>query len=104
MRFKIVGIGEYEEYGFKFDMWTLFLLGTGRFIVIEYDNEIGWFPMCGENRFKNKHEAQIAIKERVEFEEYITSLDGSDTDEANEFDGMDIFELEKALTKALNEI
>lgn len=39
-------------------------LGKGNFVVMEYDHKVGWFPLCGENRFKTKHEANQAIKDR----------------------------------------
>lgn len=62
---KIVSITEiFKKWGFE--NLSYILLGKGKYVVCEYDSEVGWYPICGENRFVTKRAAEIAIRDRIE--------------------------------------
>lgn len=64
--FKIVKMSQMEDYGFDLNELPFILLGSGKFITLEYDSEDQtWFPMPGANRFKTVYEAKIAIEDRM---------------------------------------
>lgn len=67
-KYKVTGISEMEALGFDLGMLNLLLTGSGKWIVTEFDREIGWYPTIGENRFKSNYLAQLRILERLEMD------------------------------------
>jgi hypothetical protein len=65
--FKVVGISELEGLGISFIELPYILLGSGKYIIVEYDEKLGYYPMAGVNRFKTKASAESAILDRISF-------------------------------------
>ena len=77
-KYKILHVSQLEVEGFDFESLTYVLLGKGVHVIVEHADDIGWFPMCGENRFKTKRAAEQAIADRIQMNKEIADLPKSE--------------------------
>lgn len=71
MKYKVFGISELEGLGWNFRTLTVMLDGSGRYVCMEFNEEFGWYPWCGTNRFETKPEAEQAIKDRIDLDKLL---------------------------------
>lgn len=69
--YKVLHVSDLEAEGFDLSHLTYILNGKGKYVVCEHDEKVGWFPMCGENRFPTMRAANLAILFKAEMRRVI---------------------------------